>query len=247
MRLFLAFLLCLLSLNTIYLLFNRSFTLGTFIMICACVFLLFTVAFYNSIKKQTETGTGKFIRYLILAGTGCFVLLCAGILSFARSDITYTENVIIIPGCGIKPDNSPTESAIRRLDAGIEYYKNNSDVYIVVCGGISRENCIPEAESMKYYLMENGIPEKNIICEDKSQNTRENFKFAKDLLNGLGVDYSDCALITNSFHILRAKEYAKQEGFDGIKAISVPTPVMVFIPSVAREACAVAAMIVFKY
>lgn len=247
MRLFLAFLLCLLSLNTIYLLFNRSFTLGTFIMICACVFLLFAVVFYKNIKKKTETGTGKFIKYFILTGVGCFALLCGWLLSFAHSDITYTEKVIIIPGCGIKPDNTPTDSAIRRLDAGIEYYKTNSDVYIVVCGGVSRENCIPESESMKNYLLENGIPIDKIICEDKSQNTRENFRFAKKILSELGIDYTDYALITNSFHILRAKEYAKQEGFDDIKAISVPTPVMVFIPSVAREACAVAAMIVFKY
>ena len=236
-----------LTVNTAAILMIPSITLGTYIMICACVVMFFISLKWEKIKELTQKGFGKALKICVFAGLLAFCFLCGFILSFAHTDADFTENVIIVPGCGIKRDNTPTRAAIGRLNAAKDYYSKNPDVIIVVCGGYTKEGCISEAESMKNYLVQNGIPPEKIICEDKSLNTRQNFRQALLILQKSGIDYENCALVTNSFHILRAVSYAKDAGFEKIKAISVSTDPVLFLPSVAREACAVAAMYAFNY
>lgn len=53
----------------------------------------------------------------------------------------------------------------------------------VPSGGQGSDEIISEGEAMKRYLLEQGIPEDQIMPETKSTNTLENMKFSKELIN----------------------------------------------------------------
>ena len=73
----------------------------------------------------------------------------------------------------------PGQEAIDRL---LEVWKEltGKDLIFVPSGGQGSDEVIPESTSMKRYLMEQGIPEEQIIEEDRSTSTFENMKFSKE-------------------------------------------------------------------
>lgn len=66
---------------------------------------------------------------------------------------------------------------------------------------------ISEGEAMKRYLLEQGIPEDQIMPETKSTNTLENMKFSKELING---ENAKVAFSTTNYHVFRGGMFASQ-------------------------------------
>ncbi len=70
---------------------------------------------------------------------------------------------------------------------------------------------ISEAESMKRYLIEQGIPEEQIIKEDKSVNTLQNFEFSKKVIGEHGGDIKkSIAFSTTNYHVFRGYTLAQR-------------------------------------
>ena len=174
-----------------------------------------------------------------------FICLCAIAVSAtsvfaigAFDSATYKEDAVIVLGAGLRGDR-PSLTLKNRLDRAVDYYEKNPDCLIVVTGGQGAGEDITEALAMERYLVNAGIPLKNIIKEELSTSTYENFRNAKDLLDSrLGEDYS-ITLITNDFHILRATAIAQKAGFDSPTHLNSPTPVYTALPSVLRECLAI--------
>ena len=98
------------------------------------------------------------------------------------------------------------------LDKAIEVYRRDkTPPKLIPSGGKGSDESLSEAEAMKNYLVEQGIPEEDIIMEDQSKTTFENLKFSKDILDGMeGRKYT--ALVTSNYHVYRALRYCKQVG-----------------------------------
>ena len=91
--------------------------------------------------------------------------------------------------------------------------KNGKDIVFIPSGGKGIDEVVSEAEAIKYYLLENGINEKNIILENKSTSTRENMRFSKnkiDEVNSLGK----IAFSTTNYHVFRSGVIANNQGID---------------------------------
>lgn len=184
-------------------------------------------------------------RYLVIAGVIVYILLMLYILSFGRTNTNYKEDVVFVLGAGVV-NGKVSQTLQKRLDAAVEYYEKNSDVYIVVTGGLTRQKDTTEAEAMKEYLTAKGIPENIIIKEDKSQSTLENYLFSKEILDKNKIEYESIVFITNSFHVYRAKTYANYCGFENANSISTKTDIFTFFPALMREVLGVIDMWVFK-
>ena len=65
---------------------------------------------------------------------------------------------------------------------------------ILFTGGLGRntEGMLPEPEAVRFakVAMECGVPEKDIILEDKSRNTKENIEFTRMLLEAQGIPHA---------------------------------------------------------
>lgn len=110
-----------------------------------------------------------------------------------------------------------TNSLRRRLDKAIDYAKRYPDVKIIVSGGQGKGEDITEAEAMKTYLVERGIPSCHIWEENRSKTTRENLQYSAAFLPGREAAVG---IVTNNFHIYRAKQYARRLGYQNPIGIS---------------------------
>ncbi len=152
---------------------------------------------------------------------GCF-FLCLGtflvveslILSEERTEknIPNVEYVLVL-GAGV---NGETMSAMlwERVNAAYSFWQTHPSSVLILCGGQGPGEWISEAECMARWFLEKGVPEDQLILEDQSTNTKENIANARELLTQRGVeDSSAVAVVTTGFHLYRAKELARQEGF----------------------------------
>ena len=222
-----------------------NISVGLFIVyglsVCCAIF----GKFHKAIWQFTSHGAWFWLRCLFIAGIVVYIGCMGLILSYSHTNIDYSEDTVIVLGCGVK-NGRPSVTLQARLDAAVDYYHKNSDIYIVVTGGLARQKDTTEALVMKNYLLEKGIPEDIIIMEDKSQSTLENYKFSKEILIENNIKHDSIVFITNSFHIYRAKTYAKYCGFKNAHALSTKTDLFVFVPALIREVLGVVDMWVFK-
>ena len=75
-----------------------------------------------------------------------------------------------------------------------ELYHQGLAPKVLFTGGLGRntEGLLPEPEAVRFakVAMECGVPEADIILEDKSRNTKENIDFTKALLEELGIPHA---------------------------------------------------------
>ena len=152
----------------------------------------------------------QFIKASILAIVSYLecVLLGTIILSLKASkhNPNYDKDYVIILGCKIQKDGKLTKLLKGRVDRAIEFAtkqkeETGKDIVFIPSGGQGSDEVISEALAMKNYLIENGIKEKNIILEDKSTNTLENFNFSHKLMKKKNANI---AFSTTNYHVFRS-------------------------------------------
>lgn len=108
-----------------------------------------------------------------------------------------------------------------RCEKALQAWKNQLAEMIIVCGGKQKDAPESEAIVMAHWFMEKGVPMEAILIEDKSMDTRENLKNARQLME---INHlKDAALCTSDYHLTRALWLAKKTGID-VCGLSAPTP-----------------------
>ena len=111
---------------------------------------------------------------------------------------------VIIHGCGLLRGREVSKLLADRIDKAIEvYHKDPTPPILIPSGGKGDDEEISEAEAMEAYLIEHGIPSRQIIKEDKSMTTRENLLFSKKIIRERGGS-PYVALVTSNYHVYRA-------------------------------------------
>ena len=119
-----------------------------------------------------------------------------------------TNKYAIVLGAKVN-DTTPSLSLQYRLDAAIEYLSLYPNTVLILSGGQGPDEAISEAKAMFQYLSDRGIAESQMICEDQSTSTYENFLFTKSLLkDGL----QSVTIISNDYHVARAQRIAQRLG-----------------------------------
>lgn len=92
-----------------------------------------------------------------------------------------------------------------RLITAYQLYKRGIIKKIILSGGSGNllNEEASEAAAIKPYLISLGVPDSDIIVEEKSRNTRENAIFSKKKLDAF-PENSKYLLITSAFHMKRA-------------------------------------------
>ncbi len=141
------------------------------------------------------------------------------------------DHIIVL---GAKVDGDSVSLSLRyRLDGAIEYMKKNKNIDVVVTGAKGYNEDYTEASIMKKYLIDNGVSEEKIICEDQSFSTFENLKNSYAILGK-----SKVLIATNDFHMFRSLMLARRVGFEAY-ALNVRTPTVVKLQLYTREFFAV--------
>jgi len=108
------------------------------------------------------------------------------------------------------------KQGIDRLLHAIELYKSGRIKKIFITGGSGSltDQREKEAIHLRDYLLRAGFPDKDILIESDSKNTRENALFTSHILSrkNEGADY---LLITSAYHMRRAIGCFKKVGIRG--------------------------------
>jgi uncharacterized SAM-binding protein YcdF (DUF218 family) len=111
-----------------------------------------------------------------------------------------------------------TDSADRVWEAARLYHRGVAPRIVPSGGGYPAEGGIPEmteAEAMRVFLRDLGVPDQAIVDEGKSRNTIENIAFVRALAGDKPV-----ALVTSATHMPRAMRLARRIG---LNASAFPT------------------------
>lgn len=142
-----------------------------------------------------------YIIYLMFMYTVTNII---NLINFRVKNLDY----VVVLGAGLIGDRV-TPLLASRIDRGIEVYKKNPNSKLIMSGGQGSDEKIPEGVAMAKYAIEKGIPEEDIIIEDKSTTTRENILFSKALMEKENPKF---AIATNSYHVFRGLMLAKSLG-----------------------------------
>ena len=149
----------------------------------------------------------------------------------------FTEDVVFVLGAGLRNDEiMPSLEA--RLEQALVYFEYNSNAVFVVCGGYGEGQTISEARAMADFLIAGGVPSEQIILEDLSTSTYENFDFALQLLDEYFPDGFSSVVVTNNFHMYRSGYIASYLGLDPAR-FGAPTPFLTWHRNYLREVIAV--------
>ncbi len=64
---------------------------------------------------------------------------------------------------------------------------------------------------MKRYLLEQGIPEEQILTESRSRNTLQNMLFSKEIIKAVNPE-GKTAFVTTNYHVFRSGVWAGEAG-----------------------------------
>lgn len=123
-----------------------------------------------------------------------------------------------------------------RVEKAYEYLKVNPHTKAVLSGGQGQGEDITEAEAMRRYLEQKGIESDRLLLDETSVNTDENIRNSAVLIKDTT---KRVVIVSNDFHIYRAKKIAKKQGFQNVEGIGSKTHVYTLPNSYVREVIAV--------
>lgn len=154
------------------------------------------------------------LMVLLVVGTGIFALVEGRIIYDGWNVDEGQGDVILVLGAGLVRGDQVSKSLAFRLETAVEEHKKHPETPIIVSGGQGADESVSEAYAMKQWLVAHGVKEAIIWMEDASTNTSENFTFSMELMKKQGITSNKVTLITNRFHMHRAKYLGKHQGLD---------------------------------
>lgn len=131
------------------------------------------------------------------------------IKSFAMDNIkNFGADCILVLGCGIEDEETPSPMLKDRLDVGIELYKQGVAPKILLSGdnGTEHHN---EIHVMLKYAKEAGIPDKDIFCDHAGFSTYDSMYRAGSIFDAERV-----IVVTQTYHQYRALYIGDKLGLD---------------------------------
>jgi uncharacterized SAM-binding protein YcdF (DUF218 family) len=156
-----------------------------------------------------------------------------------RSTPHGTFDAIVVAGCRVLPDGSPSRSLNRRALKAVELWKQGVAPVIAFTGGVGTW---PPAEAVvaANVARSQGVPDLALIIEDQSTSTLENARYLRRL-----VPYQRILVVTDSYHVRRC-EWFFRKYFGEVHGVGVISPFWDRAKGAFREVIAYAGYVVMR-
>ena len=177
-----------------------------------------------------------FLGLVLLLMVSYVAANVASICAFSGKDQKRQADVAIVLGAAAY-DGEVSPVYRERLNHAIALYQDGYVEKLIVTGGVAKGSDRSDAYAAKRYALSSGVPEGDVLTEDRSTITQENLENAKAIMDEHG--YDTAIVVSDPLHMKRAMLLAKDAG---IKAYSSPTPTSRYVtwrtklPFLAREA-----------
>jgi uncharacterized SAM-binding protein YcdF (DUF218 family) len=152
-----------------------------------------------------------------LGALTCGVLgLAFAVDRFGQKDRARRAQAIVVLGARVLQDGTASGALQARAERAADLYRQGLAPLVVLSGGVGR---YPPAEAMaaRDVAVSRGVPPDACVVETESHSTAENAAFTARLLRARGL--SEAILVTDPYHLLRARQYFWRAG---IRAIPSP-------------------------
>ena len=133
---------------------------------------------------------------------------------------------VLVLGCGLEADGSPSPMLHDRLQQGVALYQKEAAPKLLVSGDHGREE-YDEVNAMKRFAEEQGIPSEDVFMDHEGFSTYESVYRARDIFQVRRM-----VIVTQEYHLSRALYIAKRLG---IEAWGVPADPRTYSGQTARD------------
>jgi len=165
-------------------------------------------------KKIWSLAISCILLYLLLFNTP-FLWFLASPLKI--SETPQKADVILVFGGGVGETGSPGKSTIERARYAAELYKQGYSNKILFSSGYAYT--YNDAENMKLFAVSMGVPEKDILLEQRANSAYENVLFSKQLLD---KHHQDSIILISSPYNMRRVQLVFKKLDNNIKVIYAP-------------------------
>ena len=197
-----------------------SLALGVVILLGEAAFVIALLGPYYTEGASADEAYYHSVRFIVCAlisgtviyGSMSFLIFMIYTLFLQIIPRKRDFDYVIIHGAGLLEGQRVSKLLRDRLDKAIEVYrKDPTPPKLIPSGGQGSDESVSEAEAMKRYLLEQGVPESDVILECQSKTTWENLVYSKKIVDGMeGRKYT--ALVTSNYHVYRALRYCRKIG-----------------------------------
>jgi uncharacterized SAM-binding protein YcdF (DUF218 family) len=123
--------------------------------------------------------------------------------------------LLVLLGAPVTPDGRPGTALDRRLHCALDLLRREPQARVLATGGVPPRACSnePEAVVAAAWLQAHGIAGERILVEPKARNTWENAARSARLLGTLSARPPRLLLITDPWHLPRARLAFRAQGF----------------------------------
>ena len=158
------------------------------------------------------------VLLLLLTAT----LTAVSIVRYARADETRAADCVVVLGAGTW-EGTVSPVFEERLRHAAELYRSGLAPKIILTGGLDPANTVTDAEAARRWTEREGIPAEDVLLEDRSRYTHENFLYAKEIMDREG--FESALVVSDPLHMKRAMLCARDFGVTGY---SSPTPTSMY-------------------
>ncbi len=117
--------------------------------------------------------------------------------------------IVILGAAAYRGHPSPVFKA--RLDHGLELYRRGLAPRILTTGGSGGDPQFTEGEVGRSYLVQHNVPSETILVEREGESTVHSMAAAAEIMRRMNL--KSCILVSDGYHIFRAKRILQAQGF----------------------------------
>lgn len=147
---------------------------------------------------------------LVVAGINLGVCGAVGKCILTAEEAAQLSDVdcILVLGCYVHGDGTPSHMLEDRLKRGVELHQLGAAEKLLMSGDHGRTN-YDEVAAMKLYAVKNGIASQQVFMDHAGFSTYESMYRAKEIFQAKKV-----IIVTQKYHLYRAVHNARQLGID---------------------------------
>jgi len=129
----------------------------------------------------------------------------------SRRDENRPADAIVVLGAA-QYDGEPSPIFRARLDQAAYLYREGFADTVIVTGGRQEGDRFTESEAGRSYLVAQGLPEQDLLGEEKGRTTLESLRGVRDVAEASDID--SVLLVSDPMHSERIKRIALDLGFE---------------------------------
>jgi vancomycin permeability regulator SanA len=181
--------------------------LSLVVLLVLCL-ILFASSLRHRMTHPTILDRASFAASIVLAS---FLFPLAQMYCFGFTDYRRPADLIVVFGCRVFADGTPSMALSDRVKTGVELYQAGLAPRIVFSGGPG-DGDIHETEAMRRLAMKMGVPDHSILVDEQGLNTHAT---VKNLVSGNGIDGKPRVLaVSNFYHLPRIKLCFRRAGWE---------------------------------